>query len=71
MVETNRSGATEWEIVDSRSGNVTPIASGAIAISGPCVQCRKETESIVRGDSKGVVFLCPPCGKAIREGRLA
>jgi hypothetical protein len=70
MVETNRNTATEWEMLDARSGDYTPIAPGTITISGPCFECRKETESVVRGDSNSVVFLCPPCGKAIREGRL-
>jgi hypothetical protein len=71
MVETNRNTATERELLDARSGNYTPIAPGTITISGPCIECRQETESVVRGDVNSVVFLCPPCGKAIREGRLA
>jgi hypothetical protein len=69
MVETNRSTATKWGSLDDRSGNYTPIAPGAITISGPCIECRKETESVVRGDVNSVVFLCQPCAKAIREGR--
>jgi hypothetical protein len=69
MVETNRSAAPEWEVLDVRSGNYTPIAAGTIIISGPCIECRKETESVVRGDVNSVIFLCPLCGKAIREGR--
>jgi hypothetical protein len=71
MIETNRSAAPEWELLNPKSGDYTPIAPGTIVISGPCVCCRKETESVVRGDVNSVVFLCPPCGKAIREGRLA
>jgi hypothetical protein len=70
MVETNRSAAPEWEVLDVRSGHYTLIAQGTIIISGPCVECRKETESVVRGSTNSVVFLCPPCGKAIREGRV-
>jgi hypothetical protein len=70
MVETNRSAASEWEFRSPGSGDYTPIAPGTIVISGPCVECRQETESVVRGDVNSVVFLCPPCGKAIREGRL-
>jgi hypothetical protein len=70
MDKTNGNTATEWEVLDARSGHYTPIAAGAIVISGPCIECGKETESVVRGDMNSVVFLCPPCGKAIREGRL-
>lgn len=71
MVETNRSTAAEWELFDYRSGKSTPIVPGSITISGPCFECRTDTESVVRRDVNSVVFLCPPCGKAIREGRLA
>jgi hypothetical protein len=71
MVEKNRNTAPEWEVFDARSGKYTPIATGEIIISGPCIECGKETESVVRGDMNSVVFLCQPCGKAIREGRLA
>jgi hypothetical protein len=71
MVEANRSAAFEWEFLDAKSGNYTPIAPGTIVISGPCFECRKETESVVRGDVNSVVFLCPPCGKAVREGRVS
>jgi hypothetical protein len=70
VVKADRSTTPEWEMLDARSGHYTPIATGAIVISGPCIECGKETESVVRGDVNGVVFLCPPCGKAIREGRL-
>lgn len=66
-----RSAAAEWGPPDVRPGDYTPIAATRITISGPCVQCRKETESVVRADANSVMFLCPPCGKAIREGRPA
>jgi hypothetical protein len=69
MVKENRNSAPEWEVLDAGSGRYTPIAPGTIIISGPCIECRKDTESVVRGDSNSVVFLCPPCGKAIRDGR--
>jgi len=70
MVETLGSAAPEWELLNPKSGDYTPIAPGSIVISGPCVECREETESVVRGDVNSVVFLCPPCGEVIREGRL-
>ena len=67
--KTFRSEAIEWGPPDVRLSDATPIATGQIIISGPCVQCRKDTEFAVRGDADTVIFLCPPCGKAIREGR--
>ena len=71
LVQTNRNTTAEWEFLNSESGNYTPIAPGTITISGPCVECHEETESVVRGDVSSVIFLCQPCGKAIREGRPA
>ena len=37
------------------------------AISGPCVECGHETTSIVKSTPTKAEFLCPPCGRAIRE----
>jgi len=37
------------------------------AISGYCVECGHETTSIVKSTPTKAEFLCPPCGRAIRE----
>jgi len=70
MDQTIRNTASERGLLNGGPSDYTPIAPGTIVVSGPCIQCRKETESVVRADANTVVFLCPPCGKAIREGRL-
>lgn len=69
MDQANRDQLTERRSLNGGPGDYTPIAADRIVISGPCVVCRKETESVVRADTNTVMFLCRPCGKAIREGR--
>jgi hypothetical protein len=38
-----------------------------LSVAGQCIVCRKQTESVVQFDADAPAFLCPPCGKGLRE----
>jgi hypothetical protein len=49
-----------------RDRRATDYGKGRIARKGDCRECGNETDSVVTWSGK-VVYLCPPCGRAIRE----
>ena len=67
MDETIRSAAIERGEVDLRPGDCTKIAPSRVAIAGACIVCRRQTESVVRLDTDVVAFICPPCGRTMRQ----
>jgi hypothetical protein len=60
------------QCIAARTSAVTADAArlavvGHPEIQGPCVECGRQTGSIVRSSGKRAEFLCPPCGKTMRE----
>jgi predicted RNA-binding Zn-ribbon protein involved in translation (DUF1610 family) len=65
MDETLRSDALGWTDADTRPSHSAPIT--ALRIAGACVECGRETKSLVKARPGVAAFLCPPCGREIRE----